>query len=179
MQDVLNFLNQFFETAPKLIGTGQVFKMTPKALDWVQLRTVSRQPNDKDPMLKQAQGSERRSALMVGSAIHDQDEATDWVLFDQQIFQKGDEGLTVLPLGNHRFDAIAGPVISAEDVTAAYSGENEQRFRMMAITQTGGCRSLIPAMAIMQQGNDAGCGIITLAVVGVQWRVNFPHRLSL
>jgi hypothetical protein len=48
----------------------------------------------------------------------------------------------------------------------------------MAITQTDGCRSLIPAMAIMQQGNDAGCGIITLAVVGVQWRVNFPHRLS-
>jgi hypothetical protein len=60
----------------------------------------------------------------------------------------------------------------------AYSGENDQRFRMMAITQTDGCRSLIPVMAIMQQGNDAGCGIITLAVVGVQWRVNFPHRLS-
>ena len=127
MQYLLNFLNHFFQAPPELISTGQILEMSPEALDRVQLGTVSGQPNNHDPVLKEAQSRQRGCALVVRSAIQNQDEAASRIFFDQQMLQKGDEGFAVLPLGNHPFDLVADPVVGSKNVTALFLLVSGQR----------------------------------------------------
>ena len=120
MQHWLNFLDYFFLAAPELIRAGLILEVSPEALDRVQFSTVSRQPDAHYPMLKEAQGCQRSNTFVVRSTIQNQDEATGWVLFDQQVLQKGNESFAVLPLGNHPFDVVVDPVIGAKNMAALF-----------------------------------------------------------
>lgn len=127
MENLLNFLDYFFEATPELIRAGQIFEVSPEALDRVQFSAVSRQPDEQYSMLKEAQGGQRSSAFVVRSAIQNQDEATGWVLLDQQILQKDDESFAVLPLGNHPVDVVVDPIIGAKNVAALFLLISRQR----------------------------------------------------
>jgi hypothetical protein len=99
----------------KVVGAGQVLQVAPEAFDRIQLSTITRQPDNQDALFNETQGSQRGSTFVLRSAVQNQDEASSRVFINQQMLQKRDEGLAVLPLGNQPVDVVVEPIIGTKD----------------------------------------------------------------
>jgi len=68
-------------------------------------------------MLKQAQGCQSRSALVIGSVVHHQNHSTSWILLDQQALQETNEMSAVFGFRRRPTDCIFAPVVTSKDVS--------------------------------------------------------------
>jgi len=109
VEHIYNIILQFVRTC-------QIFEMSPEAFNRVQVRAIWRQPDNKDPVFKQAQCSLSRSAFVIGSIVHHQDHPTSWIFIDEQMFQELDEIRTVLPFSRGPCDRIPNPVVASKNV---------------------------------------------------------------
>src|SRR5512145_250688 len=89
--------------------------MQPEALNGIEKGTVFGQPEDQQAVFIQAESRLSGLAVVVGGIIHYQNELLTRI-FQQQMLQEGDKGLTVLVSGRHITHPTGMPVVAAKDV---------------------------------------------------------------
>lgn len=89
--------------------------MKPEALNRIEERAVFGQPDHLNSVSPNTQGSLDGVAAMVGGVVHDQDQRLMGI-FGEQMFNKGDETVTVLVGSGGVTHSPATPVVAAENV---------------------------------------------------------------
>lgn len=79
-----------------MISQSNILQMPPKAFNRIKSGTVRWQPENDQPMLKQAEGRLDSATVMVRGIVHNQDQRGRRILMNQQMLQKGDESIAVL-----------------------------------------------------------------------------------
>lgn len=122
------------QTGFQLVRTRQVFQMSPKSLDPVEMRTVSWQPDHPEAMLEQTECCQGRRTPRISRIVHDQNHPPHRINAHQEMLQKGDEGLTVLPRHGFVGNPIATPVIGSNQVMTLLRGSRRSRDRFCCPT---------------------------------------------
>src|SRR5262245_43349767 len=90
----------------QLVGGSGVLQVTPKTLNRVEGRTIRRQPENEQAMLKQRQSSLDLGTPVVGSIVDHQHHNARWIALDHQVLDELNESLAVFDLhrqGGHVF----------------------------------------------------------------------------
>ena len=116
-KDVFRRSDHFFDAVVKFVHASQFFQVFPVSFNQVEFRTIRRQPDHQKTMFKQAQGSLDRSTFVVRNIIHHQNDATRRIALHQEILEKLQERVAVLPSADFPGDRIGVPRIRSQDMT--------------------------------------------------------------
>lgn len=88
-------------------------------------------------MFKETQRGEGRHTLMVGCIVQDHHNWASGVLLDEQMLQKGNEGLTILALRSLPGHGIIAPVVGGKEMMRTLLARCRDTLLLMSLHPAG------------------------------------------
>ena len=97
MQHRNGTVHEGIQTRKELVGTGEVFEVSPETLNRIEQGIVRRKPDDLQKIFEQAEGNQGRFALVIAGIIGQQTDFLGGVANGHEIFDEGYETGSILP----------------------------------------------------------------------------------
>lgn len=117
VQNILNGSDQGVHICEQFISAGRSFQVLPKALNWIELRTVLRQEHRKQPIFQNGECCLAGKAMVDGAIVQHQDQRAFARMLLYQMIQKGNEGFTVALVCYLIDNFVGDPVVGSKEMT--------------------------------------------------------------